>query len=265
MEFKSLNIEMKANESQRTFEGFASKFGNVDLHNDIIEKGAFSKTIQERHPKKAIKVFYQHQEPIGIPEVLEEQDDGLFVRGKLADTQRSKEILELMKMNVVDGMSIGFDIVKDEIDKKSGIRRLKELKLFEVSIVTFGANPEATVTDVKSLQMLKNLTDLPSVHDVNQIHEKLDRLNDALGDDLIQSKSGKLVVNMDELKAGRVLSRKNSESLRQAVQLIQEVLETQSDESDEEKHTTPDPTTTSSTDQQAFKELLQDIRSFAKR
>lgn len=227
-------MEVKADSTKRTFTGYASKFGNVDLHNDIIEKGAFSKTIQERMPKKMIKVLWQHMEPIGIPTKLEETDEGLYVEGKLSKTRLADEAIELMKDNVVDGMSIGYDIIKDDEDEK-GIRHLKELKLYEVSIVTWGANPEAMITNVKHLNALNSIFKDENIRSLEEIKNLLDRLNDTLDGGFLGTKDGKIIVNMDELKAGRVLSRKNRDNLKQAVDLITTVLDTADEETPKSK------------------------------
>lgn len=225
MLFKSLPFEIKANTGKRTFEGYASKFNNVDLHNDVIVKGAFQKTISERFPKGMIKVLWQHMDPIGMPKVLKEDDNGLYVEGQISKTTKGDEAIELMQDGVVDGMSIGYNVVKDEEGTK-GERLLKELKLFEVSIVTWGANPEAGITNLKHLQALNNIFKDENLKDLSEIKAQLDKLNDRLETGLFSAKDGNIIINMEELKAGRILSSKNRGNLEQAVSLINTVLET---------------------------------------
>lgn len=264
MLFKSLAMEVKADTGKRVFEGFASKFGNLDLHNDIIEKGAFTKTIQERFPKKMIKVLWQHMEPIGMPEVLEETDDGLYVKGKISKTRLGDEAIELMKDGVVDGMSIGYDVVKDKFDDEKGIRYLRELKLYEVSIVTWGANPEAGITNIKHLQALNTMFKGENVQSLEEIKTRLDQLNEALNGGVFGTKDGNLILNLAELKAGRVLSKKNRGNLEQAVDLIQTVLKT-ADDTGEAGEGENQSKAVDLESNEELQSLLAEIRSYAKR
>lgn len=267
MFFKSLAMEVKADTNKRIFEGFASKFGNLDLHNDIIEKGAFAKTIQERFPKKMIKVLWQHMEPIGMPEVLEETDDGLYVKGKISKTRLGDEAIELMKDGVVDGMSIGYDVIKDNFDDEKGIRYLRELKLYEVSIVTWGANPEAGITNIKHLQALNTMFKGENIQSLEEIKTRLDELNEALNGGVFGTKDGHLMLNLAELKAGRVLSKKNRGNLEQAVELIQTVLHTADTEDTGETAKEDDENKDKSANlenDEELKSLLAEIRSYAK-
>ena len=157
MEFKALKFdESNVNLEKRTFMGYASTFGNVDEVGDIIEAGAFKKSIKERGPKGSnqIKVLWQHDQPLGIPLEMYEDEKGLYVEGKVSKTRLGDEALELMKDGVVDKMSIGFSIpkCKMEWDDKTGVRMIKEVKLFEFSPVTFPANEQASITGMKSLE-----------------------------------------------------------------------------------------------------------------
>lgn len=157
MEFKYLKFDdSQVSIEERTFKGYASTFGNVDEVNDIIEAGAFKKSIKERGPNGSnqIKVLWQHSDPLGVPTVMKEDTNGLYVEGKISKTRLGDEALELMRDGVVDKMSIGFSIPKGkfEYDEKMGVRRIKEVKLYEFSPVTFPANEQASITGVKSLE-----------------------------------------------------------------------------------------------------------------
>lgn len=157
MEFKALKFDdSNVNLENRTFMGYASTFGNVDEVGDIIERGAFKKSIKERGPNGSnqIKVLWQHNEPLGIPLKMYEDENGLYVEGKVSKTRLGDEALELMKDGVVDKMSIGFSIPKGKMewDDKTGVRKIKEVKLFEFSPVTFPANEQASITGMKSLE-----------------------------------------------------------------------------------------------------------------
>lgn len=149
-ELKTIPWEIKADVNKREFEGYASTFHNRDLVGDIVQPGAFSKTINERRDQ--IKVLYNHREPLGYPLHMEEDSKGLYVKAHISETSLGNDVLTLMKDGVIDRMSIGYDIIKDEYRSEGGRtdRLLKELKLFEFSPVIFPANEMASVTGVKA-------------------------------------------------------------------------------------------------------------------
>lgn len=133
------------------FCGYASLFGSVDLARDVVEPGAFSRAIAERGAG-GIRMLFQHDpaEPIGSWLEMREDRRGLFVRGRLAPgVARAREVLELMRGGALDGLSIGFRTVRARKDGKSGIRRIIEADLWEVSVVTFPMLPGARVEAVK--------------------------------------------------------------------------------------------------------------------
>lgn len=149
MQHKS--VEFKADDVQgRTFSGYASTYER-DLGNDIVLPGAFSKTLSERGNR--IKALWQHSEPIGRVVNASEDSKGLFVEVKLSETPRGNEALALIKDGVIDQMSIGYAVPQGKADfSDDGTRYIKELKLFEVSAVTFPMNENAIITGVKSVK-----------------------------------------------------------------------------------------------------------------
>ncbi|MGG3737203.1 HK97 family phage prohead protease [Aeribacillus pallidus] len=205
-EIKSFNFEVKSTDDN-TFEGYASVFRNVDAYGDVMEPGAFTKTIQERGHK--VKVLWQHDPwmPIGKAIHLEEDNHGLFVKAKISQTEEGKRAMTLIKDGVIDELSIGFSTVKDEWDTEKGVRRIKEVKLYEFSPVTFAANDQALITAAKSNNRLSSM-----LYQFNQ-----------------------------ELKAGKVLSGKNRALVEQAIKALQELLDAADEsekgkEKDEAKH-----------------------------
>lgn len=151
-EYKSFKFELESADESGEFSGYAAVFGNKDSGGDIIEKGAFSKTIREDFDR--IKILSQHTDcelPIGKPLELREDDKGLFIRGKISDTAKGRDIQMLMKDGVLNELSIGYDAVEFDYDSEQGVRRLKEIKLWEVSIVTWAMNDQAKIDEVKSL------------------------------------------------------------------------------------------------------------------
>lgn len=130
-----------------TFVGLASVYNVKDLHDDIVLPGAFTKTIAER---PIVKLLYQHdtREPIGVGEVSDSRA-GLVIKGRLAlGVQRARDTHELLKAGVLDSLSIGYDVIKSR-PFKDGTRHLSEIRLWEVSVVTFPANTAAVIADVK--------------------------------------------------------------------------------------------------------------------
>jgi hypothetical protein len=169
IEYKNFRFEHKIldDEPRGTFEGMASIFGNVDLDRDVVEKGAFTKSLKRMLAEgRKLKMFRGHQIPIGTFDVVKEVDLGLFVKGRplIEEVQKAAETAALMKSGALDGLSIGYAVLEKEIDNE-GVRHLKELELMEVSVVPFGANPEALVTDVKSLATAEEIASLTGVRE----------------------------------------------------------------------------------------------------
>ena len=151
----AVEFDGKSVKDDGTFTGYASKFGVIDSYRDIVAPGAFQTSLTLR-PGPRVKMLWQHDaaQPIGVWDEMGEDDKGLVASGRLAlDTVKGKEAYCLMKMGAIDGLSIGFMTKQDEFDRQSGIRTLKAVDLMEVSLVTFPANPEATVTGVKGSDM----------------------------------------------------------------------------------------------------------------
>jgi len=149
MEKKSFKFDLKELNEDGTFEGYASTFDKVDHGNDLIVSGAFKKTLKEN---EQFPVHWYHRilEPVGGIHG-EEDSKGLKVQGYLVlEVQRAKELYALMQKKVVNMLSIGYDVIKSSWDTVTGIRTLKEIKLWEVSIVTWGMDQEALITDVKN-------------------------------------------------------------------------------------------------------------------
>ena len=151
----STAFEVKSLDEGGHFEGYASVFGNQDYDGDVIVKGAFRKTIEQyRQASRMPKMLWQHDmhEIVGKWQDMHEDEHGLYVRGSLIlDTQKGREAYALMKAGVLDGMSIGFNVAEARpSEQRSRGRVIEEVDLWEVSLVTWGANPAATVTSVKS-------------------------------------------------------------------------------------------------------------------
>jgi uncharacterized protein len=146
----------KANMDKRTFSGLAATW-DMDQRKDVIIRGAFAQTINERGPRNdggsKIKILWMHNpyHLLGRPAKMEETADGLFVESNpLAKTAMAEEVLELIRNGDLDVMSIGYNVMRHEYDEGTDVRYLKEIKLFEYSPVSFAMNEATAITGLKS-------------------------------------------------------------------------------------------------------------------
>lgn len=140
--------------SDGTVEGYASLFGEVDQARDMVMPGAFTQTLRTRGLRR-IPMLFQHDpsEPIGIWLELVEDFRGLKARGRLIpDVQRARELQALVEQGAIDGLSIGYRTVRGKIDPKTRVRKLYQVDLWEVSIVTFPLLNGARVRAVKRMR-----------------------------------------------------------------------------------------------------------------
>jgi HK97 family phage prohead protease len=144
-ETKSFKCEYKTDDQPGHIIGHAAVFGNLDLVNDIIEDGAFKRSIDQRGPTRVMLWNHNPNDPIGKADVKEDEKGLYFDAWANMDVTRAKEIYSLIKQGALNGASIGYDPIVWDFDK-DGVRHLKELRLWEISPVTFPANPEATVS-----------------------------------------------------------------------------------------------------------------------
>lgn len=171
MEKKSLSLrEVKFapptdDTSVREFSGYGAVFGNVDSYDDIIAPGAFAASIAEHKAAGTMPVMLWNHDamamPIGVWTSFEEDDYGLKMSGAFLDTVAGRDAYMIAKAGAVTGLSIGYIVTASEIEKRDGktVRVITEVKLIEVSLVTFPANDLARVDDVKS-QNLENEEDM---------------------------------------------------------------------------------------------------------
>jgi len=128
--------------------GYGSVFGVVDSYNEVCDKGCFVNSLTKRMPA----MLWQHDQysPIGVWTSAKEDQNGLMLEGEInLNVKTGHEAYELLKQGALKGLSIGFRTV-DSIYDDANVRHLREVNLMEVSIVTFPANTEASVTSVKN-------------------------------------------------------------------------------------------------------------------
>ena len=149
---QSVALEIKREpDEDGIFEGYASVFGVVDQGMDVVERGAFMKSLGSG---RKVKMLWQHDmaQPIGIWDEIREDERGLYVKGRLLkDVQKGREAMALLKAGAIDSMSIGYRTIEAAPEAGGRVRKLMEVDLFEVSLVTFPMLPDAKVTSVKSI------------------------------------------------------------------------------------------------------------------
>lgn len=158
MQVKGLKFEIKAVNDRGEIEGYASTFGNEDLGGDIVEKGAFRKTISDGNIALPILWGHDMRELVGVNKEMREDDVGLWVKGEInLEVSRGREAHSLAKQGAVRGLSIGYEPVKWEYVKQGEfnyVRLLKEVKLYEYSLTPIPMNPLATIESVKTFDGL---------------------------------------------------------------------------------------------------------------
>ena len=149
---RGLELPLSAAPGTGVFTGYASLFNKRDGAGDIVMPGAFNDSLKKRGPEN-IRMLFQHDpsEPVGTWVDVYETERGLFVRGRLdKNVQRGRELLSLLESGGLDGLSIGFKTVVAKQDRNSKTRRLYQIDLWEISLVTFPMLEGARVSTVKS-------------------------------------------------------------------------------------------------------------------
>ncbi|WP_323151439.1 HK97 family phage prohead protease [Pseudomonas glycinae] len=145
-------FELKAVDDAGNFEGYAAVFNNVDLGDDVILPGAFTRVKTTRSGKLKLALYHDLTRLVGLADFTQD-DHGLLVKGKVNQAvSYAKDAYELMRAGILDSMSIGFNTLKADFEERAGrtVRIIKEAELWEASFVPFGMNPEAQVLSVKS-------------------------------------------------------------------------------------------------------------------
>ncbi|MDR1465433.1 MAG: HK97 family phage prohead protease [Oscillospiraceae bacterium] len=132
------------------FAGYGAVFGNVDSGGDVIEPGAFTETLKDPSRVKILALHSDTWLPIGVPIELFEDERGLRIVAKISDTALGRDVRVLLRDGVLNELSIGYEPVVWEIDE-CGVRHLKQVTLWEVSVVTWAMNDQAVISDYKAL------------------------------------------------------------------------------------------------------------------
>ncbi len=136
------------------FAGYAALFHRRDAGGDIILPGAFARSLRRRGAA-GVRMLWQHdpKRPLGVWRVIREDARGLYVRGRLVlDTALGRDVAALIAAGAVDGLSIGFRLVRFQRDRARRARLLKEIDLWEISLVTFPMQPAARLLARRGLE-----------------------------------------------------------------------------------------------------------------
>lgn len=131
-------------DAEGRFSGYASLFNRLDAGGDIVMPGAFAQSLSKR--RNPVRLLFQHdpKEPVGIWESIGEDSKGLVVAGRLVGgVPRADALKRLIESGALDGLSIGFRTVR--ATRESGNRKLWQIELFEISIVTFPMMEDARI------------------------------------------------------------------------------------------------------------------------
>lgn len=195
MKYKT--FELKADEAGKIAGFFSTYDKEPDSYGDIIEPGAFDKTIAKRkasgHP---FPICFNHDfsSVIGSCDVTPEEK-GPFMEGEFLDTQLAQDVRKMVKSGAIYQFSFAYDVLSwrepTQEEKKMGVFNvLQEVEVYEISVVTVPANQNAIITDIKSY--------------------------------------------CEAVKSGRRNSKKDADAIREAISLLQGVLEEKEAEDDEE-------------------------------
>jgi len=190
---KNFNTDINVDVESRTVSGLAARFGNVDSDGDLIVKGAFTKTLLENGVdsiQPRIFHLYQHNinQVLARPTVLKEIDEGLYFESKIANTQLGNDVLNLYREGVLNEHSIGFRTIKST--NRGNYNEIQEVKLFEFSTVTFGANSNTPFLGFKS-----------QFENPESITEQFEKVEKMLKGDMSPETTALLSIYLNQLKA----------------------------------------------------------------
>lgn len=154
MDHLDFQVRFEALTDAGEFSGYAAIWGERNAHNEVVERGAFAKTLAAHRAAGTKPVMLWSHDPadiIGVWEEVREDETGLFVRGRLlTEITSGREAYERMKAGAVNGLSIGFRVPPGGERRRSGIRYLTEIILGEISVVGLPSAGKARITAVRS-------------------------------------------------------------------------------------------------------------------
>lgn len=144
----------------RIISGYAAIFGNKDKAGDILLRGCFSKSIRERGPESGandkIIFLWMHDmsEPIGLPTILREDEKGLYFEARIDEIELGDRAITQLESGTLNQFSIGYEYVWEncEWDYEKEALIVREVKLYEISVVSIGCNGETEYLGLKSIE-----------------------------------------------------------------------------------------------------------------
>ncbi len=191
-------VELKLEGDSRKFKGYASTFNGNDSYGDTILPGAYMKTLAENGMPK---MFFGHDWGLPIGKWLSavEDEKGLLVEGELTPgNPQGDAVLAALKHGTVDGLSIGFQLKREDYEsKKDGGRIIKQVsRLYEISVVNFPADGDARVEGVKS----EDVDDIKSIRDLENFLRDAGGFSKSVATSLV-AKAKKLFADQRESEA----------------------------------------------------------------
>lgn len=163
MKVKNATVQLKAGPEagleDGQFEAYASVFGNIDSYGDVVQPGAFANTLADwAGSDNFLPVLFGHNmaDPdYNVGHVIEAKEDerGLRVRGQLDLTSpKGAQVYKLLKGRRISQLSFAYDVIRASWGQLDGVEvyELHEVKIYEVSLVTIGANQETEILAVKT-------------------------------------------------------------------------------------------------------------------
>lgn len=162
---RSLAVDVDTiDEAQGIIEGYVTVYGVVDSYGTYTTKGCANESIKKRGK---MPMLWQHTEVIGLWTEFEEDEKGLKAKGKLTlEDPNAQRALAHLKAKSVEGLSIGFTIDDyNDMEYNSTLNAvaLNKIDLREISVVTFPANDQAQVTNVKNENGIINKRQLEKI------------------------------------------------------------------------------------------------------
>ncbi len=152
-EYKNCDLAFKdIDQKQGIVTGYFASFNTKDAENDVIQPGAFTKTISENFNRIKHLLDHNIQKAVGKILVLKEDATGLYYESKAGSHQMGQDFLKMAESGIITEHSIGYQIPKGKSTVKDGTCYISEVKLYEgSSLQAWGMNENTPLTGIKSL------------------------------------------------------------------------------------------------------------------
>lgn len=189
IKYKNSGLQLKDLDSENMKVKVAiSKVGYKDSDGDIITMNAFNKTLMERGPSGSKRIVHlmQHdtRKVVGKPLEFGWEQDTLYAVSAISNSQMGKDLLEDYKLELYEH-SIGFEVMQENYDSSKEANVISELKLWEYSSVTWGANDQTPFMGfVKSLSKEDK---------VEQVNDRMGKLQKAISKGNYSDERGQMI------------------------------------------------------------------------